>query len=109
MATTAVSDTSGTSAVTRAARTTSRVASIEYHPDRHVYVSNNRFAFSGGVYRDYRRPVIRERYRDYRYRPRFIVESYDPVVGYVWMPGAWQWNGGEWLWFGGHYVVEGAY
>ena len=81
----------------------------EYHPDRHVYVNNNRFAFSGGVYRDYRRPVIRERYRDYRVRPRMIVESYDPVQGYVWMPGAWQWNGAEWQWFGGHYVVEGAY
>ena len=82
----------------------------EYHPDRHVYVNrDNRFTFRGDVYRPYHRPVIRERYRDWRVRPRVIVESYDPMPGYEWMPGAWQWNGVEWLWFGGHYVIIGEY
>ena len=81
----------------------------EYHADRHIYLSGNRFAFRGGVYREYHRPIIRERYYDYRVRPRLVVESYDPAPGYVWMQGGWQWNGAEWQWFGGHYVVEGGY
>jgi len=83
----------------------------EYRGDRHVYINrdNNRFNFRGGEYRTYHRPVIRERYYDYRYRPRMIVESYDAMPGYVWIQGGWQWNGAEWQWFGGHYVVEGGY
>ena len=52
---------------------------------------------------------IHERYRDYRVRPRILVENYDPMPGYVWAPGGWQWNGAEWQWFGGHYAVEGGY
>ena len=75
--------------------------------DRHVWVGRgDRFYFHDGSYRAYHRPVIRERYYNYRVRPRVVVENYDPVVGYVWVPGSWQWNGREWVWFGGHYAVE---
>lgn len=75
--------------------------------DRHVWVGRgDRFYFHDGSYRAYHRPVIRERYYDYRVRPRMVVENYDAVSGYVWVPGTWQWNGREWIWFGGHYAVE---
>ena len=75
--------------------------------NRHVWLGNHdRFYFNDGSYRAYHRPVIRERYYNYRVRPRMVVENYDSVNGYVWVPGAWQWNGREWLWFGGHYAVE---
>ena len=83
----------------------------EYRGDRHIYVNrdNNRFYFRGGEYRTYHRPMIRERYYDYRVRPRMVVESYDSMSGYIWIQGGWQWNGAEWQWFGGHYAVEGGY
>jgi hypothetical protein len=79
--------------------------------DRHIYVGHgDRFYFNGGHdYRVYHRPVIHERYRDYRVRPRVVVENYDPMPGYIWVQGGWQWNGAEWQWFGGHYAVEGGY
>jgi hypothetical protein len=70
---------------------------------------NNRFYFSGGYYRDYRRPVINVRYRDYYRRPAIIVENYDPVPGYVWVQGNWNWNGYEWIWMPGHYEVDTNY
>ncbi len=77
----------------------------------HVYLGHgDRYYFNGGRdYRVYHRPVIRERYYDYRVRPRMIVENYDPMPGYGWVQGGWQWNGAEWQWFGGHYAVEGSY
>ena len=83
----------------------------EYRGDRQIYVNhdNNRFYFRGGEYGTYYRPQIRERYYDYRYRPRLIVENYDPMPGYVWVQGGWQWNGAEWQWFGGHYEVDASY
>ena len=79
--------------------------------DRHVYVGHgDRYYFNNGRdSRVYHRPVIRERYYDYRVRPRLIVENYDPMPGYAWIQGGWQWNGAEWQWFGGHYAVEGSY
>ncbi len=79
--------------------------------DRHIYVGHgDRFYFNGGHdYRVYHRPVIRERYYDYRIRPRVVVENYDPMSGYIWVQGGWQWNGAEWQWFGGHYAVEVGY
>jgi hypothetical protein len=79
--------------------------------NNHVYLGHgDRYYFNGGRdYRVYHRPVIRERYYDYRVRPRVIVENYDPMPGYVWIQGGWQWNGAEWQWFGGHYAVEGGY
>jgi hypothetical protein len=55
------------------------------------------------------RPYIRERYFDYRIRPRIIVENYAPMAGYYWVPGEWQWNGYEWLWQPGHYEPDAAY
>ena len=82
-----------------------------YRGDRHIYINrgDNRFYFRGGEYRTYHRPVIRERYYNYRVRPRMVVENYDAMPGYVWIQGGWQWNGAEWQWFGGHYAVEGGY
>jgi hypothetical protein len=70
---------------------------------------NNRFYFSGGTYRQYHRPVINVRYRDYYRRPALIVENYDPMPGYIWMAGAWSWNGYEWIWMPGHYEVDQNY
>lgn len=70
-----------------------------------VRVSNGRYVFPGGVVRVYRRPVIRERYRDVHVRPTLIVESYDPVPGYIWMTGGWTWGGGEWVWTPGYWAV----
>src|SRR5436305_1075344 len=60
-----------------------------YGGDRHIYVGGgDRFYFNGGHdYRVYHRPVIRERYYDYRIRPRVIVENYDPMPGYMWVQG----------------------
>ena len=71
--------------------------------------------YVGGGYRYDRRPIyvgrpiIRERYFDYRFRPRIIVENYAPMAGYYWVPGGWQWNGYEWLWQPGHYQPDAAY
>lgn len=76
---------------------------------RPVYASSNRFVFANGYTRYYNRPVIRHRYTDYRYRPSLIVENYDPVEGYIWVPGNWSWDGYQWNWVGGHYEVDVNY
>ena len=76
---------------------------------RPVYVNNGRFVFNGGYSRSYTRPVIRQRYYDYRYRPQIIVQHYDPVPGYIWMQGQWNWNGYEWLWTDGYWAVDTNY
>jgi len=71
-----------------------------------VYVTGGRYVFPGGVVRAYRRPVIRTHYYDVRYRPTIIVESYDPVPGYIWVGGNWRWNGVEWIWISGYWSVD---
>jgi hypothetical protein len=68
----------------------------------------------GGYYASRRpiyvgRPIIRERYYDYYRRPAVIVENYNPMAGYYWVPGAWQWNGNEWMWQPGHYEPDPNY
>ena len=73
-----------------------------------VHVSGGRYVFPGGVVRTYRAPVIRAHYYSYYRRPALIVESYEPVPGYVWMRGNWRWNGVEWLWVPGYWVVATA-
>ena len=55
------------------------------------------------------RPIIRQRYYDYRYRPEVIVENYGVRPGYYWVNGAWQWNGYEWIWYPGHYEPDPNY
>lgn len=72
---------------------------------KHVRVSGGRYVFPGGVMRTYRRPVIRERYYDVHVRPAVVVETYDPVPGYVWVAGQWTWSGREWVWASGYWVV----
>jgi hypothetical protein len=72
-----------------------------------VRVSGGRYVFPGGVVRTYRTPVIRQHYYSYYRRPALIIESFDPVPGYVWMRGDWRWNGAEWLWVPGYWVVAG--
>ena len=57
----------------------------------------------------FNRPVIREHYYHYGYRPSLIVENYGPREGYVFVRGDWQWNGAEWLWMPGHYEPDQAY
>src|SRR3569623_2098044 len=52
------------------------------------------------------RPIIRERYYDYRYRPEVIVENYGARPGYYWVNGSWQWNGYEWIWQPGYYQPD---
>lgn len=56
-----------------------------------------------------RRPYIRERYFDYRIRPRIIVENYAPMTGYYWVNGQWSWDGYEWTWQAGHYEPDPNY
>jgi hypothetical protein len=73
-----------------------------------VHVSGGRYVFPGGVIRTYHAPVIRTHYYNYYRRPAVIVESYEPVPGYVWAKGNWRWNGGEWLWVPGYWVVATA-
>jgi hypothetical protein len=70
-----------------------------------VRVARGRYVFPGGVVRVYQRPVIRERYYDRHVRPAIIVESYDPVPGYVWVAGGWSWGGSEWVWTPGYWAV----
>lgn len=70
-----------------------------------VRLSRGRYVFPGGVVRVYRRPVIREHYYDMHVRPAIIVESYDPVPGYVWVAGNWSWGGSEWVWTPGYWAV----
>lgn len=68
-------------------------------------MSNGRYVFPGGVVRVYRRPVMHRHYYDVHRRPALIVESYDPVPGYVWMAGSWTWGGREWVWQPGYWAV----
>jgi hypothetical protein len=77
----------------------------EHRGPVHVRVSNGRYVFPGGVVRVYRRPVIHEHYRNIHVRPAVIVESYDPVPGYVWVAGSWTWGGAEWVWNPGYWAV----
>lgn len=72
---------------------------------KYVRPSGGRYVFPGGVVRVYKRPVIRARYYDVRVRPPIIVESYDPVPGYVWIAGRWTWGGAEWVWTPGYWAV----
>ena len=74
-----------------------------------VYVNNDRYVFHGGVTRVYRRPVIRTHYYNVRVRPVVLVESMEPVPGYIWVRGNWNWNGYEWLWVSGHYEPDMRY
>jgi len=76
---------------------------------RPVYVNNGYYEFHNGYRYRHSRPVIRTRYYDYRVRPQIIVENYQPVTGYVWVPGQWQWNGYEWTWTSGYYAVDPGY
>ena len=55
------------------------------------------------------RPVIRDHYYRYGYRPGLIVENYGPREGYIFVRGNWQWNGYEWIWQPGHYEPDMAY
>lgn len=63
-------------------------------PRRPIYVSS---------------PIIRERYFDFRIRPRVVVENYAPMTGYYWVNGRWDWNGVEWQWTPGHYEPQQTY
>lgn len=56
-----------------------------------------------------RAPVIRERYFDFRVRPRILVENYAPMTGYYWVNGRWDWDGVEWRWTPGHYEPQANY
>jgi hypothetical protein len=76
---------------------------------RPIYVNNGYYQFHNGYRYRYARPVIQRRYFDYRVRPQIVVENYQPVEGYVWVPGQWQWNGAEWTWLSGHYAVDPSY
>lgn len=76
---------------------------------RPIYVSNGYYQFDNGYRYRYARPVIHRRYFNYRVRPQIIVENYQPVAGYVWIPGQWQWNGYEWIWSAGYYQIDPAY
>jgi hypothetical protein len=61
------------------------------------------------IYNVYARPVFRERYYDYRYRPRLVVENWAPRYGYIWVNGGWNWDGGEWVWTSGYYSPDPAF
>lgn len=84
-------------------RTNYRRVRVERRP---VHVNGGRFVFHGGVSRTYVRPVIRQRYFDFRFRPQIVVESYDPVPGYIWVAGSWTWSGREWMWSSGYWAVD---
>jgi hypothetical protein len=70
-----------------------------------IHHHNGYYRFSNGHSVRYTRPVITQRYYNYRVRPTLLVENYAPVDGYVWVRGHWNWNGGEWIWISGHYAV----
>lgn len=53
--------------------------------------------------------MIRERYFDFRYRPRILIENYAPIAGYYWINGSWYWDGAEWIWTPGHYEPDQSY
>jgi|SRR5450432_2095976 len=55
------------------------------------------------------RPVIREHYYHYGYRPGLIFENYGAREGYIFVRGNWAWDGGEWVWQQGHYEPDAAY
>jgi hypothetical protein len=74
-----------------------------------VRAQNGRYVFAGGVHRTYQRPVIRSRYYNVRARPQLIVESYDPVPGYIWVRGSWAWSGREWRWNDGYFASDPQY
>ena len=74
-------------------------------PVAHVRVDHGRYVFPGGVVRTYRQPVIREHYYNVHVRPPLLVESYEPVPGYVWMRGGWTWGGAEWVWTPGYWAA----
>jgi hypothetical protein len=76
---------------------------------RPVYVNHGRFAFGGGVTHTYSHSVIRGRYYNARVRPQVLVENYNPVPGYLWVPGQWGWSGGEWHWANGYYSADPQY
>jgi hypothetical protein len=76
------------------------VVAHSYSPRVNVNVRTG-YGHRGPIYMG--RPVIRERYYNYRYRPSLIVENYAAMDGYVWVRGSWAWNGYEWIWQPGHY------
>jgi hypothetical protein len=76
---------------------------------RPVHVNNGYYQFHNGYRHRYSRPIIRHRYYDVRVRPQIVVENYQPVTGYIWVPGNWQWNGYEWTWTSGYYSVDSSY
>lgn len=71
--------------------------------------TDNRFHFSGGITRPYVRPMVQQQYYSYQVRPQPLVEQYDRINGYIWVPGQWQWNGSQWIWTAGYYTVDPAY
>jgi len=73
-----------------------------------IYARDGLFHFDGGAVRLVR-PRLNVRYTNYYQRPASIVQSYQPVAGYVWVGGDWQWNGAQWIWIDGHYEVDPAY
>jgi hypothetical protein len=81
---------------------------VGYHGGYH----NNSYGYRSGGYQAVRRPifvsrpVIRERYFNYYRRPALIVENYNSMPGYYWVPGAWTWSGAEWVWQQGHYQPD---
>lgn len=70
--------------------------------------SDGRFYLPGATI-GYRRPTIVYRYRDYARRPSPVMESYQTVPGYVWVPGQWTWTGYEWSWTPGYYATDPNY
>jgi hypothetical protein len=92
-----------------------RVAAPGWRAPRHhsyrrpVYVNNGYYQFHNGYRHAYSRPVIHHRYYNYRVRPQFIVENYQPMQGYIWVAGQWNWNGYEWMWTSGHYEIDPNY
>ncbi|HEY0476742.1 MAG TPA: hypothetical protein VGD37_04415 [Kofleriaceae bacterium] len=55
------------------------------------------------------RPIIRDHYYDYYRRPSLIIENYNTMPGYYWVPGTWTWSGYEWMWQPGHYQPDANY
>jgi hypothetical protein len=72
-----------------------------YHGGGYVHGGYNRGWARRPIYINH--PVVRYHYYNYYQRPSLIVENYDPMPGYYWVPGAWSWDGGEWIWTYGHY------
>ena len=79
-----------------------------YRYERPVYNSGYGYGYARQpIYVD--RPIIRQHYYDYRYRPGVIVENYPARDGYYWVAGQWSWDGYEWQWTPGHYEPDPAY